>query len=69
MYLVIKMSGKFYATEKSFEVSYFEKELKDYIEDFTSQGTVVMMVQDLQDVQDLFKKYDYDDDIEITIVE
>ena len=69
MYLVFKMSGKFYATEKSFEVSYFEKKLKDYIEDFTSQGTVIMMVQDLQDIQDLFKKYDYDDDIYIKIVD
>lgn len=60
---VIKMSGKFYATKKSLSVDKIDDTIK-YIETFTSEGTPVTFVNDIEDAAELF---DIDKD-EIQIV-
>jgi len=53
MYAVIRMSGKFYATEKSLSIDKIDKTV-EYIESFTDEGTPVTFVNELDDAAELF---------------
>jgi hypothetical protein len=53
MYVIMKMSGSFLAKDLS---GLNADEILEYIESFTSEGTPVTIVEEIQDAEELFEE-------------